>query len=55
LFNRLDVFRWIEMIMKVDRWHIFRSSELREESLSQPGSLGSRLSLNLFYHCRVET
>ena len=23
LFNGLDVFRWIEMIMKVDRWHIF--------------------------------
>ena len=27
LFNSFDVFGRIEMIMKVDRWHVFRSSD----------------------------
>jgi hypothetical protein len=55
LFNGFDVFRWIEMIMKVERWHSYLGSsdpELakgRNPYRNQDLSV-SHLSLNLFYY-----
>src|SRR5215831_13803904 len=47
LLNGLHVLRRIVMIMKIDNWHVFRSSSRSEKSLSQPGSLGS--PFNVFH------